>query len=277
MTIQLIVSGIIKCKLRGRAAGAHITMVHSTTSTSNSEIKNSKNIGPVPTHIAVICDGNRRWARAQGLKVFAGHRKAVHENFEELINHSIQIGLKYLTFWIFSTENWDRDKIEVDFLMNLFREIFDKRIDAWKEKGVCFKMIGDITGFAQDIQDRIVDGEEKTKNETKLTVTLAMNYGGRDELTRTMKKIAQKVVNGEMKPEDITQKVIAQNLDTAYMPDPDFIVRTSGEYRMSGFMSWQQQYSEFVFVPYTFPEMHAEQLDEVIIEFNKRTRRFGKG
>ncbi len=238
---------------------------------------NSKKIGPVPTHIAVICDGNRRWARSHGLEVFAGHNKAVTENFEELIDHSIELGLKYLTFWIFSTENWDRDKKEVQFLMNLFRRIFDKQIDGWKEKGVRFNMIGDPTGFEKDIQDRIRDGQEKTKDETKLTVTLAMNYGGRDELTRTMRKIAQKVVDGMVQPEEITQKLIAENLDTAQMPDPDFIVRTSGEYRMSGFMSWQQQYSEFIFVPYTFPEMHALQLEEVIAEFNKRTRRFGKG
>lgn len=234
-------------------------------------------IGPVPKHIAVICDGNRRWARSQGLKVFAGHRKAVHENFEELIDHSIEIGLEYLTFWIFSTENWDRDKTEVEYLMNLFREIFDQRIDGWKEKGVRFNMIGDITGFAQDIQDRIIDGQEKTKENEKLTVTLAMNYGGRDEITRATRKIAQKVSKGELSPDAITDAVIAQHLDTADMPDPDCIVRTSGEQRMSGFMSWQQQYSEFIFVPYTFPEMHAEQLDEVIIEFNKRSRRFGKG
>jgi len=236
-----------------------------------------KNLGPIPTHIAIICDGNRRWARVQGLKVFAGHKKAVTENFEELVDHSIELGLKYLTFWIFSTENWDRDKVEVDFLMNLFRRIFDKQIDGWRQKGVHFKMIGDITGFEQDIQDRIKDGEAKTKNETKLTVTLAMNYGGRDELTRTMKKLAKKVADGKLKPEEITQQTIAENLDTAYMPDPDCIVRTSGEYRMSGFMSWQQQYAEFIFVKYPFPDMHGEQLDEVIAEFNKRNRRFGKG
>jgi undecaprenyl diphosphate synthase len=231
----------------------------------------------VPTHIAIICDGNRRWARSKGLKVFAGHKKAVEENFEELIDHSIKIGLKYLTFWIFSTENWDRDKQEVDFLMNLFRQIFDKQIDGWKAKGVRFNMIGDINGFAPDIQSRILDGKEKTKINTKLTVTLAMNYGGRDELTRAMKKIAQKVADDKLRPEEINDKVIANHLDTADLPDPDCIVRTSGELRMSGFMSWQQQYSEFIFVPYAFPDMHSKQLDEVIEEFNNRQRRFGKG
>lgn len=230
-----------------------------------------------PTHIAIICDGNRRWARAQGLKVFAGHKKAVHEVFELLIDHGISIGLKYLTLWIFSTENWDRDKKEIDYLMDLFREIFDKRIDGWKQKGVRFNMIGDILGFAPDIQERIIDGEQKTKNNTTITVTLAMNYGGRDEIKRGVQKIAQKVQDGLLKPEEVDQSVISQHLDTADMPDPDFILRTSGEFRMSGFMSWQQQYSEFVFVDWNFPDFTTEKLDEAIETFNKRTRRFGKG
>lgn len=236
-----------------------------------------KRMGPVPAHIAIICDGNRRWAKLQGLKVFAGHKKAVDENFEELIDHSIKIGLKYLTFWVFSTENWKRDTVEVDFLMNLFRKIFDTRIDNWKEKGVKFNMIGNISGFSDDIQSRILEGKEKTKNNSLLTVTLAMNYGGRDELTRTMQKLAQKVQSGKLNPDDITQELISDNLDTAGMPDPECIVRTSGELRMSGFMPWQQNYSEFIFVDYTFPEFHAQQLEDCIREFNRRNRRFGGG
>lgn len=236
-----------------------------------------EDLGQIPTHIAVICDGNRRWAKARGLKVFAGHKRAVTENFEELIDYAARIGVKYLTFWIFSTENWDRDKIEVDFLMNLFRDIFDKQIDGWKEKGVRFNMIGDITGFAEDIQERIVKGEKLTKENTKITVTLAMNYGGRDEIRRAIQKIAQEVLEGKLKPEGITDAVVANHLDTADMPDPDFILRTSGEQRMSGFMSWQQQYSEFIFVDYPFPDMHEKELDDAILEFNRRNRRFGKG
>lgn len=236
-----------------------------------------KDLGPIPKHVAIICDGNRRWARERGLKVFAGHKRAVTENFEELIDHAASLGVGYLTFWIFSTENWARDKVEVDFLMNLFRDIFDKQIDGWKEKGVRFNMIGDITGFAQDIQERIKNGEELTKENTKITVTLAMNYGGRDEITRATRKIVQKVLDGELKPEGINDEVISNHLDTSDMPDPDFILRTSGEQRMSGFMSWQQQYSEFIFVDYPFPDMHAKELNEAIYEFNKRSRRFGKG
>lgn len=228
-------------------------------------------------HIAIICDGNRRWARAQGLAVFAGHKKAVEETFEVLIERAAELKIAYLTFWIFSTENWTREKKEVEFLMNLFRQIFDKQIDGWNEKNIRFNMIGDPSGFDQDIQDRIIRGMEKTKNNTGLTVTLAMNYGGRDEITRATRLVAQKVASGELLPSDITQEIIAKHLDTAGMPDPEIIVRTSGEYRMSGFLSWQQQYSEFVFVPWNYPEFTAQRLDEVIEEFRRRERRFGGG
>lgn len=229
----------------------------------------------IPKHVAIICDGNRRWAREQGLKVFAGHKKAVDENFEELIEHAISRKIEYLTFWIFSTENWKRDPKEVGFLMNLFRRIFDEKLDQWKEKGVRVRMIGDPTKFEPDIQDRIARGQEKTKENDKLTVVLAMNYGGRDELTRVMQKIAQKVSEGSLSPESITQDTISQHLDTGDIPDPEFIIRTSGEHRLSGFMSWQQEYSEFIFVEETFPEFHAKNLDECIEEYNRRDRRFG--
>jgi undecaprenyl diphosphate synthase len=233
-----------------------------------------------PKHIAIICDGNRSWARARGLKVFMGHEKAVNEVFENLIDHGTKLGIEYLTFWIFSTENWKRDKVEVDFLMNLFRKIFDEKIDKWFEKGVCVRMIGDINGFEKDIQERIKDGVAKTSTlegvDRKITVTLAMNYGGRDELKRTMQKLAKKAVDGELKPEEITEKMIAENLDTNYMPDPEMIVRTGEDNtRLSGFMSWQQQYSEIIFPGFNFPEFTPEKLDEVLEEFYSRNRRFG--
>ncbi len=240
-----------------------------------------KNNNP-PKHIAIICDGNRTWARKRGLKVFMGHEKAVNEVFENLINRSIELGLEYLTFWIFSTENWKRDKIEVDFLMNLFRKIFDERLDEWSKKGIRIKMIGDINGFDNDIQERIINGEEKTKNNVlkstgkNFTVTLAMNYGGRDELKRAVQKIAKKVASGKLKPEEISEKVIAKHLDTNYMPDPEVIVRTGEDNtRLSGFMSWQHQYAEIIFPGFNFPEFTAEKLDEVLEEFYSRNRRFG--
>lgn len=236
----------------------------------------------LPKHIAIICDGNRSWARKRGLKVFMGHEKAVNEVFETLIDHSIEIGLEYLTFWIFSTENWKREKIEVDFLMNLFRKVFDERLDEWSKKGVRVKMIGDINGFEKDIQERIIKGVEKTKNNVlksngkQFTVTLAMNYGGRDELKRTMQKIARKVADGKLKPEDIDEQLIAENLDTNYMPDPEVIIRTGEDNtRLSGFMSWQHQYAEIIFPKFNFPDFTAKKLDEVLEEFYSRKRRFG--
>lgn len=237
--------------------------------------KPSKN-NQTPKHVAIICDGNRSWARSRGLKVFMGHEKAVNEVFETLINHSIELGIKYLTFWIFSTENWKREKTEVDFLMNLFRKIFDEKIIDWNKYGIRVKMIGDVKGFDKDIQDRIKKGEESTKNNTKITVTLAMNYGGRDELTRTMKKIAAKVKSGKIGLEDINEQLIADHLDTNYMPDPELIIRTGMDNtRLSGFMSWQQQYSEIIFPKFNFPDFTAEKLDIALKEFYSRSRRFG--
>lgn len=229
----------------------------------------------IPTSVAIICDGNRRWARQHGFEVFVGHRKATNEVFEALIDRSIELGISYLTFWIFSTENWTRDKKEVDYLMNLFREFFDKRIGELGEKDVRIKVIGDRTAFAEDIQDRMARGERETKDNKTLTLTLAMNYGGRDEITRAVKSLATKVENGELSAEDISSEVISQELDTAYMPDPDVIIRTSGEQRMSGFMPWQSNYSEFIFPEFTFPEFTPEKLDEMIEIFTKRDRRFG--
>ncbi len=227
----------------------------------------------IPRHIAIICDGNRRWARAHKMEVFRGHEKAVNEVFEPLIDQAIKRGVEYLTFWIFSTENWDRDKKEVEGLMNLFRGFFDKQIDRWDERGIKFNMIGRIDDFDKDIQERIERGKEKTKNNDTITVTLAMSYGGRDELVRAVKKIKS---DPQFSEDDISRELISNNLDTAGMPDPELIVRTSGEQRTSGFLLWQSEYSEWWFPEFHFPEFTPEKLDEAITEFNDRKRRFGR-
>lgn len=229
----------------------------------------------IPKHVAIICDGNRRWARSQGLPVFEGHRRAVDKVFDELIDAAVDNGVKYLTFWIFSTENWDRDKDEVAGLMKLFRWLFDNRIKQFKKKNVRFNMIGNLDHFDEGIQKRIKDGMEKTKDCTKLTVTLAMSYGGRDELTRAMQKISDQIKDGDIKGK-ITPELITKNLDTADLPDPEFIIRTSGEHRMSGFLMWQSEYSEFYFPEFSFPEFDKEKFNEAIEEFSLRKRRFGK-
>lgn len=227
-------------------------------------------------HIAIICDGNRRWARAHKMEAFKGHEKAVNDVFEPLIDRAIEREMTHLTFWVFSTENWDRDKKEVEGLMNLFRGFFDRQVQELHKKGVRVNMIGNISHFAQDIQDRIIKGMEETKDNKEITVTLAMSYGGRDEITRAVKKIAQKVKDGEMSVEAIDQDVITASLDTADMPDPDLVVRTSGELRLSGYLPWQSVYAEFWFPEFPFPEFTPARLDEAIEIFQKRQRRFGK-
>ena len=229
----------------------------------------------IPKHVAIICDGNRRWAKSKGLPAFEGHRRAVDKVFDELIEAAVDKGVKYLTFWIFSTENWQRDKEEVKGLMKLFRWFFDNRINEFKKKNVRFNMIGNLDHFEDDIQKRIKDGMEKTKECNKITVTLAMSYGGRDELTRAMQKINDKIEMGDIKGK-ITSELISNNLDTANIPDPEFIIRTSGEHRMSGFLMWQSEYSEFYFPQYHFPEFDKEKFDEAIDVFSSRKRRFGK-
>lgn len=230
----------------------------------------------VPQHLAIICDGNRRWAREHKLTVLKGHDYAVNAIFEPLIDHAIARGIKYLTFWIFSTENWQRDRLEVEGLMNLFRGFFTRQINELHAKGIRVNMIGNLGDFAQDIQEKITEGMEKTKNNTAITVTLAMSYGGRDELRRAIVEIAEEVAAGKLEPQAITQDLIGQHLDTADMPDPDFMVRTSGEQRLSGFMLWQMEYTEMYFADFHFPEFTPAKLDEVIEEFAQRQRRFGK-
>jgi undecaprenyl diphosphate synthase len=230
-----------------------------------------------PKHVAIICDGNRRWAREHGFEVFIGHRRATNEIFENLIDHSLARGLKYLTFWIFSTENWKRERREVAYLMDLFREFFDKRINDLDKKGVRVQVIGDITKFAPDIQERIKRGTAETSHNSTLVLTLAMNYGGRDEITRAVQQIARDVAEGTLAPEAITPQIISSRLDTNVLPDPDVIVRTSGEHRLSGFMLWQCEYSEFIFPSFHFPDFTPEKFDEVLAEFARRNRRFGGG
>ncbi len=233
-----------------------------------------------PSHIAIICDGNRRWARAQGLSVLKGHQRAVNEVFEPLIDAAAQRGIEYLTFWIFSTENWQRDPIEVKGLMDLFRSFFDRQVKELHKKNVRVNMIGDITKFDQDIQERIRSGLQDTKDNTGVTVTLAMNYGSRDEIVRAARRVVKDVKSGKLSAENIdaelTEDVFASYLDTADMPDPELIVRPGGEQRLSGFLAWQMQYSEFYFAPWMFPEFTPEKLDECLEVLASRGRRFGK-
>lgn len=233
----------------------------------------------VPSHVAIICDGNRRWAREQGLMALMGHRRAMENVFEPIIDRAQDLGVKFLTFWVFSTENWKRDQTEVDGLLNLFREAFDNQAQKLAAKGVRIKVIGDISSFSPDVQERITKTVESTEHNPGITVVFAMNYGGRDEIVRAMERMLAKtqdaIAAGEEVP-SMSAEYFSQFLDTAGMPDPEFIIRTSGEQRLSGFLSWQSEYAEFAFPEFHFPEFTAERFEELINDFTQRGRRFGK-
>lgn len=221
------------------------------------------------THIAVIMDGNRRWAREHHLPVSEGHRTAVFKTFEPLVDHAITRGISYMTFWAFSTENWKRSKREVTTLLTIFRKMIRMRWQRLHEKGVRIRVIGDISKFPDDIVTSIGEVVEQTKDNKNITVVFALNYGGRDEMMRAINT----VIRG--KRQEITEKEFNLYLDTAEIPDPDLIVRTGGEERLSGFLLWQSNYSELMFPSWYFPEFTPEKLDGIIEEYEKRERRFG--
>ncbi|MEX0896313.1 MAG: polyprenyl diphosphate synthase [Patescibacteria group bacterium] len=233
----------------------------------------------VPQHVAIICDGNRRWARQQGLMALMGHRKAMESVFEPIIDRAQGLGVQFLTFWVFSTENWKRDQAEVDGLLNLFREAFDTQAKKLAEKGARIKVIGDIADFAEDVQERIMETVRRTEKNTGITVVFAMNYGGRDEMVRAMERLmrtVQESIAAGKKAPQLTAGYFSQFLDTAGTPDPELIIRTSGEQRLSGFLPWQSEYAEFAFPKFHFPEFTAERFEELIADFAQRGRRFGQ-
>ena len=229
----------------------------------------------IPTHIAIIMDGNRRWARGKHLPQNMGHKKGV-DRLEEISKYAQKIGVKYLTVYAFSTENWNRTKEEVDFLMDLLAQNirdFDKRFD---DRNVRIKMIGDIERLPQKLQDGIKDISEKTKNNDGLTVNVAINYGGRDEIKNATLNIAKDVKEGKISVEDINEELLTKYMYTGLEPDPDLIIRTAGEERLSGFLTWQSVYSELYFTNTLWPDFDSKELDKAIEEFNNRKRNFGK-
>lgn len=226
------------------------------------------NNGVTPKHIAIIMDGNRRWARRHGLPVLAGHQKVADEVLEPLVEHAAKRGVKFITFWAFSTENWQRDKTEVEGIMRIFRHVIHKRWKRLHEKGVRVRTIGDISKFAPDIRDSLEKVMEQTKDNKKITAVFALNYGGRDEMLRAMRRIDDAA--------SVTEESFSALLDTAGIPDPDFIIRTGGEQRLSGFLLWQSEYSELYFPTFFMPEFTPERLDDALGEYERRARRFGK-
>ena len=228
----------------------------------------------MPKHIAIIMDGNRRWARVQGKPASFGH-KAGAKTLENIVRYANKIGLKYITVYAFSTENWKRTEEEVKALMLFLQSYLDDYSKRADSENIKVKVLGDITALSQGMQKSIINCMERTKNNTGITFNIALNYGGRDEIVRAVKKIAQKVEYKELKVEDINEDMISQNLYTAGEPDPDLVIRTSGEIRLSNFLPWQVVYSEFLFVDKNWPDFSEADLDEAIIEYQKRTRKFG--
>lgn len=215
----------------------------------------------IPKHVGIIMDGNRRWAKARGMNPLAGHSKAMEETVENLIEAAGELGVEYLTMWAFSTENWGRAEEEVSGLMNLFRKALMTKVDKFISKGARLKIIGDMSKFSPDIQEGMKLAMKKSESNTKITVAFALNYGGRDEIRRAVQK---------------GWPDFEKYLDTAMMPDPDLIIRTGGEQRLSGFLMWSSPYSELYFTDTLFPDFDKTKLQAAIEEFEKRQRRFGK-
>ena len=228
----------------------------------------------VHNHIAIILDGNGRWAKAKGMPRGYGHVKGC-ANLEKICYDIKDLGVKYLTVYAFSTENWRRSKDEVDGLMKLFRSYLKKCIKISRDNKMKIKIIGDISAFAPDIQESIRKLEEFSKDYDELYFQIAMNYGSRDEITRGMKKMAQDVADGKLSPEDVTEERISGYLDTAGVPDPDLMIRTSGEQRLSNFLMWQMAYTEFYFTDVAWPDFNKAELVRAIEKYNQRDRRYG--
>lgn len=225
----------------------------------------------VPNHLGFIMDGNRRWAKAKGLPTLEGHRQGFNRVLD-LADSGLAYGLKHLTIFAFSTENWDRDPAEIKYLMDLFRSMFTKYVPQLHKKGVCVKVVGRLSDFEEDIQQKAKDAMDLTKDNKKMTLNIAFSYGGRPEIVDVTKRI----IEDGLKPEEVTEEKFSEYIYEAGQPDLDMVVRTSGEQRISGFMLWQSSYAEFYFIERDWPAFDREAFDDVIAEYNRRERRFGK-
>ena len=232
---------------------------------------NSENL---PVHIAIIMDGNRRWARSKGKPVAFGHKEGA-KTLEKIVRYANKIGIKYLTVYAFSTENWKRAEDEVNalmFLLQSYIEDYSKRADS---ENIKVQFLGDISAFSPKMQKGIIDCKNRTKNNTGITFNIALNYGGRAEIIKAVKEIAQEVNNNQLELKDINEELISNKLYTAGQPDPDLLIRTSGEIRLSNFLPWQLVYSEFLFIEKNWPDFNEEDLDKAIEVYQKRTRKYG--
>ena len=228
----------------------------------------------IPQHVAIILDGNGRWAKSKGMPRNYGHVKGC-ANLETVCDYMKELGVKYVTVYAFSTENWKRSKDEVDGLMKLFRSYLKKCIKLADKNKMRVRVIGEISAFDQDIQDSIVRLEEYSQKYDEIYFQIALNYGSRDEMVRGMRRLAQDAIDGKIRPEDITEQSFGNYLDTAGIPDPDLMIRTSGELRLSNFLLWQMAYTEFYFTDVAWPDFNKAELVKAIEKYNQRDRRYG--
>jgi len=236
--------------------------------------KNKEELKDIPVHVAVIMDGNGRWAKKRHLPRNFGHRAGA-KTLEDICDDAWDLGIKYLTVYAFSTENWKRSVEEVTGIMTILRNYLTNAIERANKNNMRVRVIGERSRLDKDILAAIENLEKATENNTGLQFTIALNYGGRDDVTRAMRKLAEEVKEGKLSPEEITEEMVTAHLDTAELPDPDLLIRTSGEMRISNFMPWQISYSEFYFTDTLWPDFDKAELQKAIDYYTGRDRRFG--
>lgn len=228
----------------------------------------------MPKHIAIIMDGNRRWAKKRKLPVKLGHKQGA-ETLKKIVRHANSIGLKYITVYAFSTENWKREEDEVNALMTLLKNYLDDFAKEADTENIVIRILGDLTPLSDELKKSIANTIKRTENNTGTIFNIALNYGGRDEIVHAVKQIAQDIKDNKIEINNIDEKLISKNLYTKDIPDPDLLIRTSGELRLSGFLPWQSVYSEFLFLDKLWPDFSNEDLDNAIEVFKNRNRKFG--
>jgi undecaprenyl diphosphate synthase len=237
--------------------------------------ENLKKSGEIPRHIAIIMDGNGRWARKRGLPRVAGHKRGV-ETVRDIVEACAQVGVKFLTLYTFSTENWKRPKDEVSTLMRLLLKSLKDRADELNENNIKLTTIGDVSAFPEVVQKRLYEDIERTKNNKRMTLNLALSYSGRWELLEAIKNIGRQIEQGKLNIDQINEQLVSESLTTKNIPDPDLLIRTSGEFRVSNFLLWQIAYTEFFITDVYWPDFSRKHLYEAIKDFQGRERRFGK-
>lgn len=237
------------------------------------DIEQLVNLENLPVHVAIIMDGNRRWAKKNNLETAQGHKEGA-ENLKRIAKFANKIGIKYMTVYAFSTENWKRSEEEVGAIMKLLKLYISDFFKSY-DGNIKVNVLGRVNDLPKDLQNEINKAIDRTKNNTGLVLNICFNYGGRDEIVTATKKIAEDVLSGKIKIEDIDETMVSNNLYTAGQPDPDLLIRTSGEERISNFLPWQISYSEFVFTDKYWPEYDEEEFLKSIQIYQKRTRRFG--